>query len=61
MKNKNPVKLVCYFNKVGMFETKGSQPISLNKNGCLYESIVAHELVHALGNTLWLRSSFNSN
>ena len=44
-----------------MFETKGSQPVSLNKNGCLYESIVAHELVHALGNRIQLESRFIYN
>ncbi|XP_024909369.1 low choriolytic enzyme-like [Cynoglossus semilaevis] len=32
---------------VGMI--KGRQPISLNKYGCLYTSVVQHEILHALG------------
>jgi len=36
--------------KVGMFDRKGSQPVSLSINGCVHEYIVAHELIHALGN-----------
>jgi hypothetical protein len=40
--------LGCW-SHVGMFRQPSSQMLTLQKPGCLTSTIVAHELIHALG------------
>jgi hypothetical protein len=37
------------WSELGKFVKKGPQSLSLEKPGCIYRHIVAHEFIHALG------------